>query len=30
MPFESLLAGDAAKMIGFTVKGNLELGRFFV
>jgi hypothetical protein len=28
--FESLLAGDAAKMIGLSIMGDLELGQVFV
>jgi hypothetical protein len=30
MPFESLLAGHAAKMIGFSVIGDFELGCLFI
>jgi len=30
VPFESLLAGDAAKMIGLSIIGDLELGQVFV
>ena len=30
VPFELLLAGQAAKMIGFAVVGDFELGYLFV
>ena len=30
LPFESLLAGHAAKMIGFAIVGDFELGCLFV
>jgi hypothetical protein len=30
VPLEPLFAGDAAKMIGFTVESDLEFGCFFV